>query len=76
MLRDNIIFCLRLEISYDLERTLCEVFLRRSNIDCLSLIEAIVNCVLSVEMFFYRFYLYARIFGVIKILYNYLDILL
>ena len=63
-------------VTYDLERTLCDVIRSRNKIDGQIVIEALKNYAKSKEKDLHRLYKYAGKFGVEKILYHYLEVLL
>jgi hypothetical protein len=63
-------------ITYDLERTLCDVIRSRNKIDEQIVIEALKNYARSKEKDLHRLYRYAENFGVEKILHQYLEVLL
>jgi predicted transcriptional regulator of viral defense system len=63
-------------VTYDLERTLCDVIRSRNKIDNQIVIEAIKNYARRKDKDLHRLYKYAEEFGVKKILYNYLEVLL
>ncbi|MDR1836730.1 MAG: type IV toxin-antitoxin system AbiEi family antitoxin domain-containing protein [Treponema sp.] len=63
-------------ITYDLERTLCDIIRSRNKIDSQIVIEALKNYARSKYKNLHRLYKYAENFGVEKILYNYLEVLL
>jgi predicted transcriptional regulator of viral defense system len=63
-------------ITYDLERTLCDVIRSRNKMDNQIVIEALKNYARKEDKDLHRLYKYAEIFGVKKILYHYLEVLL
>jgi predicted transcriptional regulator of viral defense system len=63
-------------IIYDLERTLCDVIRSRNKIDGQIVIEALKNYAKSEEKDLHRLYKYAENFGIEKILYHYLEVLI
>jgi predicted transcriptional regulator of viral defense system len=63
-------------ITYDLERTLCDVIRSRNKIDGQIFIEALKNYAKSKEKDLHRLYKYAGNFGIEKILYHYLEVLI
>jgi len=63
-------------ITYDLERTLCDIIRSRNKIDNQIVIEALKNYARSKDKDLHRLYKYAENFGVAKILYHYLEVLL
>jgi predicted transcriptional regulator of viral defense system len=63
-------------VTYDLERTLCDTIRSRNKIDGQVVIEAVKNYARSKEKDLHRLYKYAENFGVEKILYRYLEVLL
>ena len=63
-------------ITYDLERTLCDTIRSRNKIDSQIVIEALKNYARSKDKDLHRLYKYAENFGVEKILYHYLEVLL
>jgi predicted transcriptional regulator of viral defense system len=63
-------------ITYDLERTLCDIIRSRNKIDGQIVIEALKNYAESKEKDLHRLYKYAENFGIEKILYHYLEVLL
>jgi predicted transcriptional regulator of viral defense system len=63
-------------ITYDLERTLCDVIRSRNKIDGQIVIDALKNYSRRKDNDLHRLYKYAKQFGVEKILYHYLEILL
>ena len=63
-------------ITYDLERTLCDIIRSRNKIDGQIVIEALKNYAQSKFKDLHRLYIYAENFGVEKILYQYLGVLL
>jgi hypothetical protein len=63
-------------ITYDLERTLCDVIRSRNKIDSQIVIEALKNYTKSKEKDLHRIYKYAGNFGIKKILYHYLEVLI
>ena len=63
-------------ITYDMERTLCDIIRSRNKIDSQIVIEALKNYARSKYKNLHRLYKYAENFGVEKILYNYLEVLL
>ena len=63
-------------VTYDLERTLCDIIRSRNKIDGQIIIEALKNYVHSKNKDLHCLYKYAGNFGVEKILYHYLEVLL
>ena len=63
-------------VTYDLERTLCDIIRSRNKIDNQIIIEALKNYVQSKEKDLHRLYKYAENFGIKKILYHYMEVLL
>jgi predicted transcriptional regulator of viral defense system len=63
-------------ITYDIERTLCDIIRSRNKIDNQIIIEALKNYAQSKEKDLHRLYKYAENFGIEKILYHYLEVLL
>jgi predicted transcriptional regulator of viral defense system len=63
-------------ITYDVERTLCDVIRSRNKMDVQVVIEAIKVYALSKEKNLHRLYRYAESFNIEKILYQYLEVLL
>lgn len=63
-------------ITYDLERTLCDIIRSRNKIDGQIVIEALKNYAQSKCKDLHRLFKYAENFGVEKILYQYLEVLL
>jgi predicted transcriptional regulator of viral defense system len=63
-------------ITYDLERTLCDVIRSRNKMDGQVVIEAIKVYAQSKEKDLHRLYRYAESFSIEKILYQYLEVLL
>ena len=63
-------------VIYDLERTLCDVIRSRNKIDGQIVIAALKNYARRKDNDFHRLYKYAGFFGVEKILYHYLEVLL
>jgi predicted transcriptional regulator of viral defense system len=63
-------------ITYDLERTLCDVIRSRNKIDGQVVIEALKNYAKNNEKDLHRLYKYAGNFGIEKILYHYLEVLI
>ena len=63
-------------VTYNLERTLCDVIRSRNKIDGQIVIEAIKNYAKNKDKDLHRLYMYAGKFGVEKILYHYLEVLL
>ena len=63
-------------VTYDLERTLCDIIRSRNKIDGQIVIEALKNYVHRKNKDLHRLYKYAGNFGVEKILYHYLEVLL
>ena len=63
-------------IAYDLERTLCDIIRSRNKIDGQIVIETLKNYAHSKYKNLHRLYKYAENFGVEKILYQYLEVLL
>ena len=63
-------------ITYDLERTLCDIIRSRNKIDSQIVIEALKNYARNKNKDLHRLYKYAENFGVEKILYHYLEVLL
>jgi len=63
-------------ITYDIERTLCDIIRSRNKIDNQIIIEALKNYSQSKEKDLHRLYKYAGNFGIEKILYHYLEVLL
>jgi predicted transcriptional regulator of viral defense system len=63
-------------ITYDLERTLCDVIRSRNKMDGQIVIEALKNYAKNKGKDLHRLYRYAEKFGVKKILYHYLEVLL
>jgi uncharacterized protein involved in tellurium resistance len=63
-------------ITYDMERTLCDVIRSRNKMDGQIVIEAIKNYAKNKDKDLHRLYRYAEKFGVKKILYHYLEVLL
>ena len=62
--------------TYDLERTLCDVIRSRNKMDSQIVIEALKNYARNKDKDLHRLYKYAGNFGVEKILYHYLEVLL
>ena len=63
-------------VTYDLERTLCDIIRSRNKIDGQIVIEALKNYARNKDKDLHRLYKYAGNFGVEKILYQYLEVLL
>ena len=63
-------------VTYDLERTLCDVIRSRNKMDGQIVIEAVKNYARNKDKELHRLYKYAGSFGVEKILYHYLEVLL
>jgi predicted transcriptional regulator of viral defense system len=63
-------------ITYDLERTLCDVIRSRNKMDGQIVIEAVKNYARSKKKDLHCLYRYAKNFGVEKILHQYLEVLL
>ena len=63
-------------ITYDLERTLCDIIRSRNKIDGQIVIEALKRYSQSGDKNLHRLYGYAHKFGIEKILYSYLEVLL
>jgi predicted transcriptional regulator of viral defense system len=63
-------------ITYDLERTLCDIIRSRNKIDGQIVIEALKNYAKNKEKNLHRLYKYAENFGIEKILYHYLEVLI
>ncbi|MCL2762683.1 MAG: type IV toxin-antitoxin system AbiEi family antitoxin domain-containing protein [Treponema sp.] len=63
-------------VTYNLERTLCDIIRSRNKIDNQILIDALKNYARSNDKDLHRLYQYARNFGIEKILYQYLEVLL
>jgi predicted transcriptional regulator of viral defense system len=63
-------------ITYDIERTLCDIIRSRNKIDHQIVIEAVKNYSLNRNKDLHRLYQYAGKFGVEKLLHQYLDVLL
>jgi len=63
-------------VTYDLERTLCDIIRSRNKIDGQIVIEALKNYVRHKNKDLHCLYKYAGNFGVEKILYHYLEVLL
>jgi uncharacterized protein involved in tellurium resistance len=63
-------------VTYDMERTLCDIIRSRNKIDGQIVIEALKQYSQSQNKDLHRLYMYARKFGIEKILYHYLEVLL
>ena len=63
-------------VTYDIERTLCDIIRSRNKIDNQIIIEALKNYAQSKEKDLHRLYKYAENFGIEKILYHYMEVLL
>ena len=63
-------------VTYDVERTLCDVIRSRNKIDSQIVIEALKNYARSKDKNLHRLHKYAKNFGVGKILHQYLEVLL
>jgi hypothetical protein len=63
-------------ITYNIERTLCDVIRSRSRIDSQILLEALKNYAQSRSKDLHQLYKYAKKFNIEKILHQYLDVLL
>ena len=63
-------------VIYDLERTLCDIIRSRNKIDSQIVIETLKNYVHRKNKDLHRLYKYAENFGVEKILYHYMEVLL
>ena len=63
-------------VTYDLERTLCDIIRSRNKIDGQIVIEAVKNYAKNKEKDLHRLYTYAGNFGVEKLLHHYLEVLL
>ena len=63
-------------ITYDMERTLCDVIRSRNKIENQIVIEAIKRYALTKEKKLHRLYRYAGMFGIEKILHRYLEVLI
>jgi predicted transcriptional regulator of viral defense system len=63
-------------VTYDIERTLCDVIRSRNKIDNQIVIEAVKKYALRKDKDLHRLYKYAGNFGVEKIIHNYLEVLL
>jgi len=63
-------------VTYNLERTLCDIIRSRNKIDTQIVIEALKNYVRCKDKNLHRLYKYAGYFGVEKILYRYMEVLL
>jgi predicted transcriptional regulator of viral defense system len=63
-------------ITYDLDRTLCDVIRSRNKMDNQIIIEALRNYAKSKDKDLHSLYRYAEKFGVKKTLYHYLEVLL
>ena len=63
-------------VTYDIERTLCDIIRSRNKIDNQIIIEALKNYTQNRSKDLYRLYMYAEKFGIGKILYHYLEVLI
>ena len=63
-------------ITYDLERTLCDIIRSRNKIDNQIVIETLKNYAGNKDKDINRLYRYAQLFKVEKILHQYLEVLL
>ena len=63
-------------VTYDIERTLCDIIRSRNKIDNQIIIEALKNYAQSKDKDLHRLYKYAENFGIEKILYHYMEVLL
>ena len=63
-------------VTYDIERTLCDIIRSRSKIDNQIIVEALKNYAQNKTKDLHRLYIYAEKFGIEKILYHYLEVLL
>jgi len=63
-------------VTYDIERTLCDIIRSRSKIDNQIIVEALKNYAQNKTKDLHRLYMYAEKFGIEKILYHYLEVLL
>jgi len=63
-------------VTYDLERTLCDIIRSRNKIDAQIAVESVKNYTHRKDKDLHRLYKYAGKFGVEKILYQYLGVLL
>ena len=63
-------------VTYDLERTLCDVIRSRNKIDGQIVIDALKQYSQSKNKDLHRLYMYAGKFGIEKILYHYLEVLI
>ena len=63
-------------VTYDLERTVCDVIRSRNKIDGQIVIDALKTYSQSKDKDLHRLYMYAGKFGIEKILYRYLEVLL
>jgi len=63
-------------VTYDLERTFCDIIRSRNKIDAQIFVEALKNYVRCKNKDIHRLYKYAGHFGIEKILYQYLEVLL
>ena len=63
-------------VTYDMERTLCDVIRSRNKIDGQIVIEVLKRYSQSETKDLHRLYVYAGKFGIEKILHHYLEVLL
>jgi predicted transcriptional regulator of viral defense system len=63
-------------VTYDTERTLCDIIRSRNKLDGQIVIEALKQYSQSQSKDLHRLYMYSRNFGIEKILYHYLEVLL
>ena len=63
-------------VTYDIERTLCDIIRSRNKIDNQIIIEALKYYAQNKTKDLHRLYMYAGKFGIEKILYHYLEVLL
>jgi predicted transcriptional regulator of viral defense system len=84
-IREDLINCGKIEkpsgmghniVTYDQERTLCDIIRSRNRIDGQIIIEALRHYSQNKNKDLHRLYMYAKNFGIEKILYHYLEVLL
>ena len=63
-------------VTYDLERTICDVIRSRNKIDNQIVIEAVKQYAQTKDKYLHRLYKYAGMFGIDKILHRYLEVLI
>jgi len=63
-------------VTYDSERTLCDVIRSRNKIDNQIVIEAVKQYTQTKDKDLHRLYIYAGLFGIEKILHRYLEVLI